>query len=60
MKAIFLVEIDGDLLNVVRLSKGFRVLDNVEPLSAGDVCPAEARVVILQDDERRRAQGEAC
>ena len=45
MKAIFPAEIDGDLLNLVHLSNGFRVLEGVEPLRAGDVCSAEARVV---------------
>ena len=45
MKAIFPSDIDGDLLNLVHLSNGFRMLDGVAPLRAGDACSAEARVV---------------
>ncbi|KZT67951.1 hypothetical protein DAEQUDRAFT_367722 [Daedalea quercina L-15889] len=45
MKAIFPAAIDGDLLKLVHLSNGFRVLDGAEPLKAGDVCKAEARIV---------------
>lgn len=51
MKAIFPTEIDGDLLKLVHLSNGFRVLDNVEPLRAGDVCSAEARVVSVTNSD---------
>jgi len=51
MKAIFPAEIDGDLLKLVHLSNGFRVLDNVEPLRAGDVCSAEARVVSVTNSD---------
>ncbi|ODO06611.1 hypothetical protein I350_03968 [Cryptococcus amylolentus CBS 6273] len=45
MKAIFPDDIDGDLLKLVHLSNGFRVMEGVAPLRAGDVCSAEARVV---------------
>jgi fatty acid synthase subunit beta len=45
MKAIFPSDIDGDLLNLVHLSNGFRMMDGVAPLLAGDACTAEARVV---------------
>ena len=45
MKAIFPADIDGDLLNLVHLSNGFRMMEGVAPLRAGDSCSAEARVV---------------
>ena len=45
MKAIFPSDIDGDLLNLVHLSNGFRMMEGVAPLRAGDACSAEARVV---------------
>lgn len=44
MKAIFPTSIDGDLLNLVHLSNGFRMVDGAEPLHAGDVCKAEASI----------------
>ncbi|OJT02257.1 Fatty acid synthase subunit alpha [Trametes pubescens] len=47
MKAIFPAPIDGDLLKLVHLSNGFRLLDGVKPLQAGDVCKAEARIVAV-------------
>ncbi|RXK40211.1 hypothetical protein M231_02485 [Tremella mesenterica] len=51
MKATFPQDIDGDLLNLVHLSNGFRMMDGVTPLRAGDRCSAEARVaaVIISD-----------
>jgi len=45
MKSIFPSDIDGDLLNLVHLSNGFRMMDGVAPIRAGDSCSAEARVV---------------
>jgi len=45
MKAIFPSSIDGDLLKLVHLSNGFRVIPGSRPLKAGDICHAEARVV---------------
>lgn len=45
MKAIFPKEIDGDLLKLVHLSNGFRMMEGVAPVRAGDSCSAEARVV---------------
>jgi fatty acid synthase subunit beta len=45
MKAIFPSDIDGDLLKLVHLSNGFRMIDGVAPVCAGDKCTAEARVV---------------
>ncbi|KAF8896473.1 fatty acid synthetase alpha subunit [Infundibulicybe gibba] len=45
MKSIFPSAIDGDLLKLVHLSNGFRMLPGAQPLQAGDVCKAEARIV---------------
>ncbi|PFH52946.1 hypothetical protein AMATHDRAFT_138867 [Amanita thiersii Skay4041] len=45
MKSIFPAEIDGDLLKLVHLSNGFRMMEGANPLQAGDVCKAEARIV---------------
>ncbi|KAF8969171.1 fatty acid synthase [Flammula alnicola] len=45
MKSIFPSTIDGDLLKLVHLSNGFRMVDGAKPLEAGDVCKAEARIV---------------
>jgi hypothetical protein len=47
MKAIFPSSIDGDLLKLVHLSNGFKVIPGSRPLKAGDVCHAEARVVAV-------------
>lgn len=44
MKAIFPAPIDADIVNLVHLSNGFRMLDGA-PLRAGDSCSSEARVV---------------
>lgn len=45
MKSIFPSAIDGDLLKLVHLSNGFRMVDGAEPLAVGDVCKAESRIV---------------
>jgi fatty acid synthase subunit alpha, fungi type len=47
MKAIFPSAIDGDLLKLVHLSNGFKMIPGSRPLKAGDVCRAEARVVAV-------------
>jgi len=47
MKAIFPSSIDGDLLKLVHLSNGFKVVPGSRPLKAGDICRAEARVVAV-------------
>ncbi|KAI0368773.1 fatty acid synthase [Pilatotrama ljubarskyi] len=47
MKAIFPAPIDGDLLKLVHLSNGFRLLEGAKPLKAGDVCKAEARIIAV-------------
>lgn len=51
MKAIFPSDIDGDLLNLVHLSNGFRIVDGVQPVRAGDKCTAEARVVSVTNSD---------
>ncbi|KAJ7285205.1 fatty acid synthase [Mycena rebaudengoi] len=45
MKSIFPSSIDGDLLKLVHLSNGFRMIDGAKPLQVGDVCKAEAKIV---------------
>ncbi|KAF7311388.1 Fatty acid synthase [Mycena kentingensis (nom. inval.)] len=40
MKSIFPAAIDGDLLHLVHLSNGFRMVEGATPLCAGDVCKA--------------------
>ncbi|TFK27788.1 fatty acid synthetase alpha subunit [Coprinopsis marcescibilis] len=45
MKSIFPAAIDGDLLRLVHLSNGFRMVDGAKPLKVGDVCKAEARII---------------
>ena len=47
MKAIFPSAIDGDLLKLVHLSNGFKMIPGSKPLKAGDVCRAEAQVVAV-------------
>ena len=61
MQAIFPESIDGDLLKLVHLSNGFRVIDGQRPLRVGDVCQAEARVVaVINNDSGKvvRVKGE--
>jgi hypothetical protein len=45
MKSIFPASIDGDLLKLVHLTNGFKLVDGAKPLKAGDICRAEAKVV---------------
>lgn len=51
MKAIFPDAIDGDLLKLVHLSNGFRMVDGASPLAVGDRCSAEARVVSVVNSD---------
>ncbi|KAH8822971.1 fatty acid synthase [Flagelloscypha sp. PMI_526] len=45
MKSIFPEAIDGDLLRLVHLSNGFRVVSGAKPLQVGDVCRTAATIV---------------
>ncbi|EIN09976.1 fatty acid synthase [Punctularia strigosozonata HHB-11173 SS5] len=45
MKSIFPASIDGDLLKLVHLTNGFKIVDGAKPLKAGDICRAEAKIV---------------
>ena len=47
MKAVFPSSIDGDLLKLVHLSNGFKMIPGSRPLKAGDVCRAEACVIAI-------------
>ena len=51
MKAIFPSPIDADIINLVHLSNGFRMIEGVAPLRAGDSCSSEARVVSVINSE---------
>ena len=44
MKSIFPSVIDGDLLKLVHLSNGFKIVNGAIPLRAEDTCNAEARI----------------
>ena len=51
MKSIFPTCIDGDLLKLVHLSNGFRMLDGAKPLQVGDVCNAGARIASVTNTD---------
>ncbi|KAF7311393.1 Fatty acid synthase subunit alpha [Mycena kentingensis (nom. inval.)] len=51
MKSIFPAAIDGDLLHLVHLSNGFRMVEGATPLCAGDVCKAEANIVSVANTD---------
>jgi fatty acid synthase subunit alpha len=55
MKAIFPKEIDGDLLKLVHLSNGFRMVEGATPLKAGDVCIAKARIASVVNTDAGKA-----
>ncbi|TFY80295.1 hypothetical protein EWM64_g3715 [Hericium alpestre] len=49
MKTIFPASVDGDLLKLVHLSNGFKIVPGSRPLRADDVCKAEARGYVTVD-----------
>lgn len=51
MKAIFPASIDGDLLRLVHLTNGFRLIKGASPLKAGDVCQTEARIASVMNTD---------
>jgi hypothetical protein len=55
MKAIFPQSIDGDLLNLVHLSNGFRMLDGASPLHVGDVVTTEAKIASVINTDAGKA-----
>ncbi|KZW02887.1 fatty acid synthase [Exidia glandulosa HHB12029] len=55
MQAIFPSAIDGDLLRLVHLTNGFRLVDGARPLQVGDVCRAEARIVSVVNIDSGKA-----
>jgi fatty acid synthase subunit alpha len=55
MKAIFPKDIDGDLLKLVHLSNGFRMVEGATPLKAGDVCVAKARIASVTNTDAGKA-----
>ncbi|QRV90063.1 fatty acid synthase subunit beta [Ceratobasidium sp. AG-Ba] len=44
MRSIFPKSVDGDLLKLVHLSNGFKMVEGASPLLVGDVCKAEAHI----------------
>jgi fatty acid synthase subunit alpha, fungi type len=55
MQAIFPSTIDGDLLRLVHLTNGFRLLNGARPLQLGDKCRAEARIVSVVNSDSGKA-----
>ncbi|KAI0342734.1 fatty acid synthase [Trametopsis cervina] len=55
MKAIFPSTVDGDLLKLVHLTNGFRLVKGAKALKAGDVCQAEARIVSVVNTDAGKA-----
>ncbi|KAG6910835.1 hypothetical protein DXG01_007150 [Tephrocybe rancida] len=51
MKSIFPADIDGDLLKLVHMSNGFRMVNGARPLQVGDVCKAKARIVSVTNTD---------
>jgi len=49
IKSIFPSAIDGDVLKLVYLSNGFRMMEGAKPLQVGDVCRAEARIISVMN-----------
>jgi fatty acid synthase subunit alpha, fungi type len=47
IKSIFPSVIDGDLLKLVHLSNGFKIVEGTTPFRAGDRCNAEARITLV-------------
>ncbi|KAF8525925.1 hypothetical protein BU17DRAFT_74311 [Hysterangium stoloniferum] len=45
MQSIFPDVVDGDLLKLVHLSNGFRMVPGVRSLQVGDVCRAKAKII---------------
>ena len=54
MKSIFPAATDGDLLHLVHLSNGFRMVDGAKPLQVGDVCKSEARIVSVVNSNENK------
>ncbi|KAG8733585.1 3-oxoacyl-[acyl-carrier-protein] synthase [Ceratobasidium sp. 423] len=51
MWSIFPKAVDGDLLKLVHLPNGFRMVEGATPLLVGDVCKAEARIASVTNGE---------
>jgi fatty acid synthase subunit beta len=57
MKAIFPKAIDGDLLRLVHLSNGFRMLPGAEPLKKDDVVSTKAQInAVLNQDSGKMVE----
>ncbi|KAJ1899342.1 fatty acid synthase alpha subunit Lsd1, partial [Kickxella alabastrina] len=52
--------VDGDVLNLVHMSNGFRMVDGAEPLKAGDIVESKAKIIevtIEETGKRSRIRG---
>jgi fatty acid synthase subunit beta len=57
IKAIFPKSIDGDLLKLVHLSNGFRMLDGADPLKQGDIVDTVAEInAVVNNDSGKLVQ----
>jgi fatty acid synthase subunit alpha len=55
MRTVFPHAIDGDLLKLVHLSNGFRLVPGAKPLKAGDACIADARIASVKNTDAGKA-----
>jgi fatty acid synthase subunit alpha, fungi type/fatty acid synthase subunit beta, fungi type len=51
MQAIFPDAVNGDLLKLVHLSNGFRMIPGARGLRVGDICRAEAKVISVTNSD---------
>ncbi|CAE6423597.1 unnamed protein product [Rhizoctonia solani] len=51
MRSIFPKTVDGDLLKLVHLSNGFKMVEGATPLLVGDVCKAEAHIASVTNSD---------
>jgi hypothetical protein len=51
MQAIFPESIDGDLLRLVHLSNGFKILNSACPFKVGDKCRSVAKILAVTNSD---------
>ncbi|PGH20055.1 hypothetical protein AJ80_03705 [Polytolypa hystricis UAMH7299] len=51
MKPLFSVELDVDLLKLVHLSNGFRILSDSAPIQAGDILETKSRIMAVTNQD---------
>jgi fatty acid synthase subunit alpha len=55
IQAIFPEHVDGDLLKLVHLSNGFKMLPGAKPLKVGDSCESEAEIASVVNSDSGKA-----